>query len=215
VIAEILTPEAFQALTGVSRETLDRLAIYLAMLRKWTAAINLVAPESLADPWRRHLLDSAQLATLVPAGGPRLADLGSGAGFPGLVLAILGCGEIHLVESDRRKAQFLREVSRETAAGATVHHARIEELSPLSAAVVTARALAPLDRLLDYVARHLAAGGPPAKEGLALLPKGRDWQSELAAARRRWDFAVTAHPSLSDPAARILAISALRPKGGA
>lgn len=201
-----MTPLEFQARTGVSRETLARLEIYGALLRKWSKAINLVAPDSLPDLWRRHLLDSAQLARLLPSRTGRIADLGSGAGFPGLVLAILGCGEIHLVESDRRKAQFLREVSRETGAGATVHTERIEELSPLSAPVVTARALAPLDRLLDYVQRHLVAGG------LALLPKGRGWQDELAAAERRWAFAAAVHPSESDPEARILAISALRPK---
>jgi 16S rRNA (guanine527-N7)-methyltransferase len=206
--AKPLTVEDFQARTGVSRETLARLEGYAVLLRKWSAAINLVAPDSLADLWRRHMLDSAQLARLLPEGKPRVADLGTGAGFPGLVLAILGCGEIHLVESDRRKAQFLREVSRETAAGATIHVARIEELSPLSARVVTARALAPLDRLLDYVAHHLAEGG------LALLPKGRGWQAELADAERRWDFTAVVHPSLSDPEARILAISALRRREG-
>lgn len=206
--AEALDRQAFQTISGVSRETADRLDRYAALLRKWSPAINLVAPDSLGDLWRRHMLDSAQLASLVPAQAPdkraRIADLGSGAGFPGLVLAILGCGEIHLVESDKRKAQFLREVSRETAAGATVHVARIEELSPLSAAVVTARALAPLDRLLDYVAQHLVEGG------VALLPKGRGWRAELADAERRWDFAVAVHPSLSDAEARILAVSALR-----
>jgi 16S rRNA (guanine527-N7)-methyltransferase len=206
--AKPLSEADFQAQLGVSRETLGRLERYATLLRKWSAAINLVAPDSLNDLWRRHMLDSAQLARLLPAVQSRIADLGSGAGFPGLVLAILGCGEVHLVESDRRKAQFQREVSRETAAQATIHVARIEKLSPLSARVVTARALAPLDRLLDYVARHLA------EDGLALLPKGRGWQTELADAERRWDFAAAVHPSLSDPEAQILAISALRRKEG-
>jgi 16S rRNA (guanine527-N7)-methyltransferase len=197
----------FQEIAGVSRETLGRLGVYAELLRKWNRAINLVAADSLEDLWRRHMLDSSQLAPLLPAGGPRIADLGSGAGFPGLVLAILGCGEVHLVESDRRKAQFLREVSRETAAAAQVHQSRIEDLSPLSAAVVVARGLAPLDRLLDYVARHLAPGGQ------ALLPKGQDWERELAAARARWRFAVQVHPSRTHAQGRIqgriLAISAL------
>jgi 16S rRNA (guanine527-N7)-methyltransferase len=192
----------FQALAGVSRETLERLETYARLLRKWNPAINLVAPDSLGDLWRRHMLDSAQLAPLLPAGGG-VADLGSGAGFPGLVLAILGRVEIHLVESDRRKAQFLREVSRETAAGAQVHPSRIEDLSPLSAAAVVARGLAPLDRLLDYVARHLAPGGQ------AILPKGQGWERELEAAGQRWRFAVEAHPSLTHAQGRILAISAL------
>jgi 16S rRNA (guanine527-N7)-methyltransferase len=198
-----LSPQDFQEIAGVSRETLERLETYARLLRKWTAAINLVAPDSLSDLWRRHMLDSAQLAPLLTAGAGRIADLGSGAGFPGLVLAILGCGEIHLVESDRRKVQFLREVSRETAAGAQVLASRIEDLSPLSADVVIARALAPLDRLFDYVTRHLAPGGR------ALLPKGRGWEQELDAARARWRFAVQAHPSQTHAEGRILAIAAL------
>ncbi len=189
---------------GVSRETLERLETYAGLLGKWNKAINLVGPDTLPDLWRRHLLDSAQLLPLlppVPAGRPRrLADLGSGAGFPGLVLAILGAGEIHLVESDQRKAQFLREVSRETAAGAQVHQARIEELSPLCADCVTARALAPLDRLLDYADRHLAPGGT------ALLLKGRGVAAELTQAARRWSMALEHHPSRSDPAGTILRI---------
>jgi 16S rRNA (guanine527-N7)-methyltransferase len=198
-----LSPQELQEITSVSRETLSRLETYARLLRKWTAAINLVAADSLDDLWRRHMLDSIQLAPLLPAGAKRIADLGSGAGFPGLVLAILGCSEIHLVESDRRKAQFLREVSRETTAGAQVHASRIEDLSPLSAEVVVARGLAPLDRLLDYVDRHLAPGGQ------ALLPKGRGWEQELEAARARWRFAVQAHPSRTHAEGRILAIAAL------
>jgi 16S rRNA (guanine527-N7)-methyltransferase len=201
--AKPLSEQEFQAITGVSRETLGRLEAYARLLRKWNPAINLVAPDSLGDLWRRHMLDSAQLAPLLPDAAGRVADLGSGAGFPGLVLAILGCGEIHLVESDRRKAQFLREVSRETTAGAQIYVSRIEDLSPLSAETVVARGLAPLDSLLDYAARHLAPGGQ------AILPKGRGWEQELEAARARWRFTVQAHPSRTHAQGRILAISAL------
>lgn len=193
----------------VSRETLDRLARYAALLRKWNRAINLVGPATLEALWRRHMLDSAQLAARLPpapAGRPRrLVDLGSGAGFPGLVLAILGCGEIHLVESDRRKAQFLREVSRETAAGATIHASRIEELSPLCADCLTARALAPLPRLIDYARPHLRP------DGVLLFLKGAEADAELTAARARWSMQCEAWPSLSDPRGRILRLSALRP----
>ena len=197
---------------GVSRETLERLEIYARLLAKWTKAINLVSPDSLPDLWRRHILDSAQLLPLLPpapADRPRrLADLGSGAGFPGLVLAILGAGEIHLVESDRRKSQFLREVSRETAAGAQVHTARIEELSPLCADCVTARALAPLDRLLDYAARHLAPGGS------ALFLKGRGAAEELTQAAGRWSMAVERFPSRTDPEGSLLRIANLAVRSG-
>jgi len=202
-------PKEFQALVGVSRETLERLETYAQLLGKWQRAINLVGPATLPDLWRRHFLDSAQLSSFLPilAGRTRrIADLGSGAGFPGLVLAILGCGEVHLVESDRRKAQFLREVSRETGARTRLHEARIEELSPLSADLVTARALAPLERLLDYVGRHLAPGG------LALLPKGREAAAELTRAQRRWSMTVEQRPSLSDAEGSVLVIGDLVPK---
>jgi len=205
-------PRQALAELGVSRETLDRLDIYARLLTKWNRAVNLVGPDSLPDLWRRHVLDSAQLLPQLPQAPAgrvrRVADLGSGAGFPGLVLAILGAGEIHLVESDGRKAQFLREVSRETAAGAQVHQARIEDLSPLCADCVTARALAPLDRLLDYAARHLAPGG------VALFLKGRGAAEELTQAAARWSMAVTRHPSRSDPGGTILRIGELTARSG-
>jgi 16S rRNA (guanine527-N7)-methyltransferase len=211
-VARLEDPRRALVDLGVSRETLERLEIYARLLAKWTRAINLVSPESLPDLWRRHILDSAQLLPLLPpapVGRPRrLADLGSGAGFPGLVLAILGAGEIHLVESDRRKGQFLREVSRETGAAVTLHPERIEELSPLCADCVTARALAPLDRLLDYAARHLAPGGS------ALFLKGRGVAEELTQAARRWSMAVERFPSRTDPAGSILRIAGLAARSG-
>src|SRR5918912_3476535 len=114
-----LTPEGFAELVPVSRETLDRLAAYLDLLRRWQRTINLVGAATLDDPWRRHLLDSAQLLRFLPEGVRRLVDLGSGAGLPGLALAILGVPEVHLIESDRRKAAFLREAARATGAAAT------------------------------------------------------------------------------------------------
>lgn len=206
--------------TAVSRETLGRLERYAALLAKWTRAINLIGPATLPDLWRRHFLDSAQLLRYLPPtpeGRPRvIADLGSGAGFPGLVLAILGAGEIHLVESDRRKAQFLREVSRETAAGARVHEGRIEELSPLCADCITARALAPLDRLVDYALPHLAPAG------VLLFLKGAEAAAELTAARARWSMPERriagggleseAWTSISDPRGQVLRLS--RPAPG-
>jgi 16S rRNA (guanine527-N7)-methyltransferase len=205
-------PRQVLAELGVSRETLERLEIYARLLAKWNKAINLVGADSVPDLWRRHMLDSAQLLALLPSPPDkrqrRLADLGSGAGFPGLVLAILGAGEIHLVESDGRKAQFLREVSRETAAGALVHQARIEDLSPLCADCVTARALAPLDRLLEHAARHLAPGG------IALFPKGKGAAAELTRAAARWSMVVTRHPSRSDPGGTILRIGELTARPG-
>ena len=136
-------PIEFQAKSGVSRETLERLTIYADLLVKWQAKINLVGPETLADLWSRHMLDSAQLFPLIRPDAKRLVDLGSGAGFPGLVLGVMGAPDVHLVESDARKCAFLREAARLTGTTVTIHNKRIEQVAPLGADVVTARALAP------------------------------------------------------------------------
>jgi len=199
---ETLTPADVAEVLGVSRETLARLEIYADLLQDWNRRINLVAPRSLPDLWRRHMLDSAQLWPLLPpapADRPRrLVDLGSGAGFPGLVLAILGAGEVHLIDSDQRKAAFLREAARATATPVTVHAARLAAVPALRADVVTARALAPLPRLLELAAPFL---GPDA---VALFPKGRGVAEELTAAAKAWKIALTQYPSRTDPGGTIL-----------
>ncbi len=196
--AAALGPEGFVADTGVSRETLERLRTYADLLVKWTARIDLVAPSTLPDLWRRHMLDSAQLAPLVAPDVRRLVDLGSGGGFPGLVLAILGAPDVHLVESDQRKCAFLREVARATGTPVTIHAARIEAVPPLMADLVTARALAPVDRLLGWAVPHLAPGG------CCLFLKGVRSDDELTAASGTWTMAVDPLPSRSDPSGRIL-----------
>lgn len=200
-----MTPEHFQAETSVSRETLDRLRVYAELLVKWQARINLVGPATIPDLWRRHMLDSAQLFPLLPRNLPRLIDIGSGAGFPGLVLAILGVPEVHLVESDLRKGAFLREVARQTAASVTVHSARIESLSDLKAPVVTARALAPLPKLLDLAAPLLAP------DGQCLFLKGQNIAEELTEARKIWIFDEDRSPSRSDPSGLVLRVREVRP----
>ena len=164
----------------VSRETLDRLGSYLDLLAKWQRAINLVGTSTLADPWRRHVLDCAQIMPHLPANARTVVDLGSGAGLPGLVLALFGAPGVHLVESDQRKAQFLREAVRVTGAAATVQAIRIELLKDLSADVVTARALAPLPRLLTLAAPLLAP------HGCCLFLKGARARDELTEARQYW-----------------------------
>lgn len=208
-----LTPEEFRALTDVSRETLDRLRTYEAQLRKWNPAINLVAPGSLADLWRRHFLDSAQLLPLAQGQGVisgRWLDLGSGGGFPGLVLAALGWADLHLVESDVRKSVFLRETARVMEVPVTVHACRIEQLDAAAirpVAVISARALAPLPALL---AMALPFAGP---DTLLLLPKGRQAGDELTLARESMTMAALEQtPSRTDPEARILQIRGLTPK---
>jgi 16S rRNA (guanine527-N7)-methyltransferase len=193
-----LSREAFGEQLGVSRETLERLTVFLDLLRRWQPAINLVGSATLADPWRRHVLDSAQLAAHVPAEAADLVDLGSGAGFPGMVLALLGVRGVHLIEGDRRKAQFLREVARRTDAPATIHAVRIEQMPGWPAAVVTARALAPLPRLLELADRFLVS------DSVGLFLKGKSVERELTDARANWHMVSEMFPSLSGPTGMVL-----------
>ena len=188
----------FAAEFAVSRETLARLEAYVALLAAWSARINLVGRDTLADPWRRHILDSAQLRPLVPAGARSLIDLGSGAGLPGLILAILGVPGVALVEADARKCAFLREAARVTETGVAIRNARLEAIRADPVDIVTARALAPLDRLLDLAAPFLGPGT------VCLFPKGVRAEQELTLARRAWRMAETAFPSRSDPRGVVL-----------
>ena len=190
---------------NVSRETSELLEAYVALIRKWTRKINLVAPSTLETIWDRHIADSAQVYDLAPPEAVTWADFGTGAGLPGLVAAILAKRDrpdliVTLVESDKRKAIFCRTVVRELGLNAEVVAERIENLPPLMADVVSARALAPLDRLLDLTAPHLAPGG------IALFPKGADHQSEVDAARATWHFHLDTPASRTDSRAVILKI---------
>jgi 16S rRNA (guanine527-N7)-methyltransferase len=198
-----MTPGEFQAAADVSRETLDRLAAYLDLLKTWQPKINLVSAGTLADPWRRHMLDSAQLFPLIPNAAASLADLGSGAGFPGLVLSIMGIEGVHLVESDERKSVFLREAARITGAKAKVIHSRIEALSGIAFDVVVARALAPLAQLFDYTAGLLKP------EGVAFFLKGANVERELTDAEKTWQSRTQILPSLTDQNGVILRVEAL------
>jgi 16S rRNA (guanine527-N7)-methyltransferase len=195
-----MSESEFQDLTGADDDSMDKLVRFVALLEKWNAHINLVAPRSLGDVWRRHLLDSAQIAPLAERTG-RWLDIGSGAGFPGLVVAMMGHPDIHLVESDGRKATFLREAARITDTAVTIHNVRSENLAPQQAAVVSARAVAPLQRLLPLVSRHLA------KNGVCLLLKGQDIDEELTLAAKSWRMTVEKIPSLSDPGGVIVKLT--------
>lgn len=199
-----MTPEEFQAHTGVSRETMDRLRAYADLLEKWQAKINLVGPKTIQQMWERHFLDSAQLFSLLPDTTRTLVDFGSGAGFPAMVLAAMGIPDVHLIESDQRKGAFLREVARVAGIPATVHTSRIESLSPFAADVVTARALAPLGQLLEFATPFLTP------QTLCLFPKGQNVEAELTEAHKIWNMNVTRHPSLTDAGATILAIHEVR-----
>jgi 16S rRNA (guanine527-N7)-methyltransferase len=193
---------------AVSRETRARLEAFRDLLLQWTTRINLVAGRSPAAIDHRHIGDSLQLLPLLPSDGA-LIDLGSGAGFPGLVLAIAAeLHPVHLVESDRRKAAFLVEASRFLGlAHVTVHAKRIEAVPLAGLAVVTARALAPLTRLLPHAARFLAP------EGVAIFPKGRGAEAELTDAGRDWTMQIERFQSRTDPDATILRLSHIHRAG--
>ncbi|MBA4099022.1 MAG: 16S rRNA (guanine(527)-N(7))-methyltransferase RsmG [Rhodospirillum sp.] len=193
---------------NVSRETLQRLEIYVALLAKWQAKINLVGPATLPDLWRRHFLDSAQLLPLLPAAAGTLADLGSGAGFPGLVLAIMIDWRVHLLDSDQRKCAFLRQVALDCGVldRVTIHAKRIEQVTGIAADVVTARACAPLGELLGLAEPFIG------EKGTGLFLKGAQAEEELTQAQRRWTMRLDRRDSISDPAGKLLIVSQLKRK---
>ena len=196
------------ALTPVSRETLVRLDRFVTLLLDTQSHTNLIGPRSVAELWTRHIADSLQLLALAPQARVWL-DLGSGGGFPGVVLACALADRpgsaVHLVESTGKKAAFLRKVCGELALRATVHHSRIEDLSlDVDADVITARALAPLPALLDYVAPFLKPGAQ------ALLLKGQDVEVELTEAAKYWNIEAELAPSRTNPASRIVIVRGLQ-----
>jgi 16S rRNA (guanine527-N7)-methyltransferase len=199
-----------EAAGTVSRETFDRLVAFEETFQKWNRSINLVAPSTLGQVWERHILDSAQLARIEPL-ATRWVDLGSGGGFPGLVMAFLLAerdgASIDLVESNRKKASFLQSVVGQFNLPARVVARRIDDSYALVSApqIVTARALAPLSTLLDLSAPWLTTGTR------GLFHKGRDYRSEVEESAHRWAFDLVEHPSMTDPLGVILELSDLRP----
>lgn len=190
---------------SVSRETFAALQQFDQLVRRWTEAVNLVSKATLPDLWQRHIVDSAQLFAFCPQDARSWLDIGSGGGFPGLVVAILAREKlpelrVTLAESDQRKATFLRQAAMALGLDVPVRSVRIESLEPANADVLSARALAPLPDLLRHAERHLQANG------VALFPKGARFADEIADARQSWTFDVEAHPSLSEPEAAILEI---------
>ncbi|KZY49474.1 16S rRNA (guanine(527)-N(7))-methyltransferase RsmG [Sulfitobacter sp. KE29] len=187
----------------VSRETFEKLEAFGELVRKWNPRINLVSKSSLEDLWTRHILDSVQVFNLAEGSGVWV-DLGSGGGFPGIVVSILNQEERHfdvtLVESDQRKCAFLRTAIRELTLEASVKNERIEEVKSLNADVLSARALADLTKLLGFAELHLKP------EGTALFPKGQSWQREGEEARLSWMYGLEPVPSQTNPEAAILKI---------
>ena len=193
--------EQLDGIAPVAPEVWWRLQAYAGHLQHWQKTLNLVAPSTLLHIWQRHILDSWQLVPLIPGDGGDIADLGSGAGFPGMVLAISGIKQVHLVESNHRKAAFLRFVAEQTETACQVHAVRAETLSRPEigeVSVITARALASLTALLEL---SLPLCGPDSR---LIFPKGRRWQDEVREAEQMYHFDFTAHESVTDPEAVIL-----------
>jgi 16S rRNA (guanine527-N7)-methyltransferase len=196
------TPSWLKA--DVSRETFERLECYVALIEKWNPRINLVSKASLGGLWDRHIWDSAQIVDL-GIEGDLWADFGSGGGMPALILAIFAKEQrsdmkFHMVESDQRKCAFLRTVVREVGLNAVVSAKRVEEIEPLNANVISARALTSLNGLLGFVERHSAVGG------VAVFPKGETWEKEIDEAQEFWSFEYEEITSLTNPNAAILKI---------
>lgn len=186
----------------VSRETLARLEAYVSLLLRWNARINLIGRNTEADIWRRHILDCAQLLPLLPASARSIADIGTGAGLPGLILSIFNnTAEFHLIESDQRKCAFLREAIRVTQSTAIIHESRVEQESLGVQDVVVARACAPLDRLLEMAQKLISI------HTRCLFLKGAQAELELTEARAHWNMQVRQVPSRTDRSGRILILT--------
>lgn len=194
---------------NVSRETFLRLKEYEKLLSKWNAKINLVSKSTLDNFWNRHVLDSAQFLSSVGEKAGKWVDLGSGGGLPGLVVAILSdeiepVNKLFLVEADVRKAVFLKTVCRELGLKVEVYNNRIEELPPMSANIVSARALAPLKTLCLYAKNHLE------KDGVAVFAKGENWKSELVEAQKKWIFSYEAVKSTLHEGSVVLVLRGIK-----
>ena len=203
-----MTGREYLGWRNVSRETSERLEEFERLLRKWNPVINLVASSTLESFKQRHLVDSAQLYDLAGAAWTHWGDLGSGGGFPGMVIAILAAesrpgASVTLVESDQRKAVFLATVIRELGLNTKIVAERIETASPLGADIISARALAPLAKLLGYAAIHRA------RNGAAFFPKGTNYQAELLQVEGKWLFSCEKIGSQTDQDAVVLKIKGL------
>jgi 16S rRNA (guanine527-N7)-methyltransferase len=188
----------------VSRETIHRLTLFASLVEKWSRHINLVSKGDISTLWPRHIDDSLQIAPLVCSDDAPGIDLGSGAGFPGLVLAIATGRPFHLIEADQRKCAFLREAARAVSAPVFVHATRIESSDLTSAKLITARGLAPLVQLLELASPMLDP------EGVCIFLKGRSVEGELTQAMRQWHMKVRLWRSRTDPEARILHVSEIK-----
>ncbi len=205
-----MTFDAFTRETDLPQGLLNELIIYVELLEKWQKQINLVSSASLPDVWSRHVLDSLQIYPLLPKTAKTVVDLGSGGGFPGLIIALLSKAydgpQVHLVEADSRKCAFLQEVNAQTSAGALIHARRAESLNDLRADVVTARALAPLRKLLKIATRF------GDDDTTYIFLKGEKAQEELTEAQKEWTMSVQGTPSRTLAAATIFTLKGVAPR---
>lgn len=191
----------------VSRETVMLLERYVDLVKSFQEKFNLIGPNTIDSIWERHVLDSAQLITLLPSEPSRVADFGSGAGFPGIVLSILTNHSITCIESTQKKAQFLSHVAEELSLSVTVINSRIEDLDFMEFDVITARALAPLIDLIKIARPHLK------KTGYMLFLKGQSYGEEIKRSQLKWMFTCREFASITNEKSRILKISDVKPKG--
>ena len=194
------TQEIFTSQLNVSRETLEIFSVYGETLAKWQSKINLISGKTIDNVWRRHFLDCAQLHNLLPSGTKNILDIGSGAGFPGLVLAVMGVKNVTLVEADSKKCLFLSEVVRRTGRHANIVNCRIEEFDGGHFDVITARALAPMDKLLSHINPHFG----PRTKGIFL--KGEQVDSELTKAKKQWKLKYKTIPSITSDGGSIIIV---------
>jgi len=198
--------DEFQKLLSVPRETMVHFETYAALLDKWQRSINLVSDSTLQDKWLRHFYDSAQLMEYIEVSDEpqKILDLGSGAGFPGLVVSLLGAGEVHLIESVGKKCSFMKQVIQQTGMNATVHNERIERMEPFAVDLITARACADLEKLLDLTSPFMT------EKTKCLFLKGGKADGEIAAARKKWSFDVKKSVSKSEESGMILSLSHIK-----
>lgn len=201
--------DEFIEATGVSHETVRKLDRYAELLEEWNQKFNLVSSSTMPHVWKRHFLDSAQLAKFIPEKTTHIADFGSGAGFPGLVLAMMSGAQVHLIESTGKKVVFLRHVIEELGLKTMVHQCRIEEIKDLKPDLVTSRALGSLSDLFKYCSRFLHP------DLVCLFLKGKNVDSELTESEKNWTFRYKKTPSQSDDSGSVLIIRNLQHKSNA
>ena len=208
MLTNIDTYEKFCSHVFVSRETYEKLCVFQKILIKWQKAINLISKNTIKNNWERHFLDSAQLFTFVKDVKGNIVDFGSGAGFPGMVLAIMGKKDMHLVESDHKKCVFLEEIAMLTETDITIHNCRIEDLNFIKVDFITCRALAPLNNLIDYVEVFINKSLRQKQElPKMLFLKGKNYYSEVLELSNNKKISFEEYPSITEKNGKILYIN--------